>query len=97
MNCNSVWTTQNGVIGRKFISPNGGTIFLPAAGKRYNEMLSDEGWLGNYRTSTYENNPYYPWFVWGFYFDSGDDFGDVFTSNGSLRVWGLPVRPVRIN
>jgi hypothetical protein len=33
-NCSYTWTTQNGVKGGKFTGPNGGTIFLPAAGYR---------------------------------------------------------------
>ncbi|MBR2192648.1 MAG: hypothetical protein IJ910_04975 [Bacteroidaceae bacterium] len=31
-NCTSEWTTLNGVNGRRFTGPNGGTIFLPALG-----------------------------------------------------------------
>lgn len=34
--CNEEWITMNGVNGMKFIGPNGGTIFLPPAGFRWN-------------------------------------------------------------
>lgn len=34
-NCTSVWTTLNGVPGRRFTGPNGSSLFLPAAGERY--------------------------------------------------------------
>ena len=50
--CTSVWTTQNRVNGRKFIGPNGGTIFLPAAGYCYDDRLSVLGSFGHYWSST---------------------------------------------
>ena len=34
-NCTYTWTEQNGVNGGEFTGPNGGVIFLPAAGYRY--------------------------------------------------------------
>ena len=42
------WTTVNGVQGMKFTAENGNSIFLPAAGSRYGEEISDAGSLGNY-------------------------------------------------
>ena len=51
-NCSSVWTTQNGVNGRKFTGPNGGTIFLPAAGNVWDGELYDVGSGGYYWSST---------------------------------------------
>ena len=58
-NCTSTWTTQNGVNGRKFTGPNGGTIFLPAAGSRWFSDLSSAGSYGYYWSSAlYESNPY---------------------------------------
>lgn len=39
--CSYQWTTQNGVKGGKFTGPNGGSVFLPAAGNRwYGELLN---------------------------------------------------------
>ena len=37
-NCTSVWITLDGVDGRKFTGSNGGSIFLPAAGFRWDEL-----------------------------------------------------------
>ena len=51
-NCSSVWTTQNGVNGRKFTGPNGGTIFLPAAGGRWGGEFDVVGDWGYYWSST---------------------------------------------
>ncbi|WP_289158300.1 hypothetical protein [uncultured Muribaculum sp.] len=42
------WTTVNGVQGMKFTADNGNSIFLPAAGSRYGETVSDADAVGNY-------------------------------------------------
>ena len=66
--CSWTWTTQNGVNGQLVTGPNGGTIFLPAAGHRWYDTLYEEGKNGYYWSSSlnpnYENNAY------GLYFDS---------------------------
>ena len=51
-NTTSVWTTLNGVNGRRFTGKNGGTIFLPAAGNRsrYDDVLHNVGTDGFYWT-----------------------------------------------
>ena len=49
--CTWTWTAQNGVNGRLVTGPNGNSIFLPAAGCRYNTNLST-GSLGNYWSSS---------------------------------------------
>jgi hypothetical protein len=82
----SVWTTQNGVNGRKFTGSNGGTIFLPAAGERWYGVVVDVGWYGDYWSSTPR--------------DEYDANVLCFTSDnaywGSLyRLDGQSVRPVR--
>jgi len=87
-NCSSTWTTQNGVNGRKFTGPNGGTIFLPAAGSRWGDELGSLGSWGDYWSSTLnEGNPNY---AYGLGFDSDGaycyDYG---------RNYGHSVRPVR--
>lgn len=51
-NTTSEWTTLNGVDGRKFTGSNGGTIFLPAAGVRYDSGLNSAGIGGFYCSST---------------------------------------------
>ena len=57
-NCTWEWTTQNGVNGYKVTSKkNGNSIFLPAAGYRYDSYLSYAGsdglyWSSSLRTDT---------------------------------------------
>ena len=52
-NCSSVWTTFNGVKGRKFTSKkNGKSVFLPAAGDRWDDGLYYAGSYGSYWSST---------------------------------------------
>ena len=87
-NCTSVWTTQNGVNGRKFTGPNGGTIFLPAAGDRVYSKLSDAGSRGYYWSSTLDES--YPSLACGLDFVSGGAWWSV-----SGRWVGRSVRPVR--
>lgn len=89
-NCTSVWTTQNGVNGRKFTGPSGGTIFLPAAGERYNDRL-DNADCGYYWSSTFSD--WQPYCAWYLIFHSGA----VGVSCAGDRYYGLSVRPVRKN
>ncbi len=51
-NCSWEWTTQNGVYGQKVTGSNGNSIFLPAAGLRYNKVLADVDDYGNYWSSS---------------------------------------------
>ncbi len=90
-NTTSEWTTQNGVNGRKFTSKtNGKSIFLPAAGYRWNGELYYAGSLGGYWSSTlYEGGPFRARYL-------GFDSWDVYTY-GSNRYGGQSVRPVRQN
>jgi hypothetical protein len=55
-NTTSEWMTQNGVKGRKFVGPNGGTIFLPAAGFRWYGEFYYVGSYGYYWSSTLFEN-----------------------------------------
>ncbi len=85
--CTKTWTTQNGVEGWEVTGPNGNSIFLPAAGVRYDSNLYYAGSCGVYRSSSlYESNPDY---AYGFYFDSG-----YYNWGGYYRYWGLSVRAV---
>ena len=87
-NCTWTWTTQNGVNGRKVTGPNGNSIFLPAAGVRYNSSLYSAGSYGYYWSSSlyasYSNSAY------GLYFSSGYVVWD-----SGYRYDGQSVRPVR--
>ena len=85
--CTSTWTTQNGVNGRKFTGPNGGTIFLPAAGNRWLSGLLGAGY-GYYWSSAL--NESLPYGAWDLYFYSGGVYTDDYD-----RFYGLSVRPVR--
>lgn len=87
-NCTSVWTTVNGVNGRRFTGPNGNSLFLPAAGYRWSDDLYDAGGIGSYWSSSlYAGNPNYAWL---FDFNSGD-----YGMSGSSRRSGQSVRAVR--
>lgn len=84
----SVWTTQNGVKGRKFTGANGGIIFLPAAGYVWDGEFINVGSWGYYWSSTSGGD-------FGAY-QSSFYGGDVNTNdNWSDRDYGLSVRPVR--
>lgn len=87
-NCTWTWTTQNGVYGRKVTSKsNGNSIFLPAAGYRYDSSLNDAGSYGNFWSSSlYSDDPYRAYYV---YFSSSNVRRSHFS-----RYYGRSVRPV---
>lgn len=87
--CTSVWTTQNGVSGRLFTGPNGNSLFLPAAGYRWNESLYLVGSRGDYWSRTLSSG--YPGRAYGLYFYSGSVYW-----GSSYRSSGLTVRAVRV-
>jgi hypothetical protein len=86
--CTSVWTTQNGVNGRRFTGPNGNTLFLPAAGRRWHDGLGYAGDYGCFWSSSLHTG--YPDGAWSFDFGSGGTY--VYSSN---RYDGRSVRAVR--
>ena len=89
----TVWTTQNGVTGRKITSrSNGNSIFLPAAGYRYDSSLNSAVSHGLYWSRTlYLGNMAC---ARGRLFNSSE----VYTNdNYSYRCSGRSVRPVRIS
>ena len=86
-NTTVTWTTQNGVNGRLFTASNGNSLFLPAAGYRYNSSLYNAGSLGNYWSSSLTDGTYSAWFL-SFYSGS-------YSLYGWWRYRGLSVRPVR--
>ena len=85
------WTAQNGVNGMKFTGPNGGTIFLPAAGYRWGGGLYYAGDYGDYWSSTLYGGG--PDGAWGLYFVGGDASTYYYYD----RDIGHSVRPVRSN
>ena len=53
-NCDSEWTDEDGVAGRRFTSRiNGNSIFFPASGYYYGSSLLDRGSNGRYWSSTW--------------------------------------------
>lgn len=87
-NTSSVWTTINGIKGRKFTAPNGGSIFLPCAGYRWDGAFyhMDSGYF--WSSSLYESEPYFAYCL-----DVGSDGTGWYYS--SYRSLGRSVRPVR--
>jgi len=91
-NTRSVWTARNGIEGRLFIASNGNSIFLPAAGYRYDGKLMGVGTYGSHCSSSLAwNSPYSPLDTYYFAFANGDCAVNV-----SYRYIGRSVRPVRI-
>ena len=86
--CTWVWTTQNGVNGYKVTSKkNGNSIFLPAAGYRYDSSLYSAGSYGYYWSSSLDaGDPDYAYYL---YFSS-----DHVAWGSSYRYIGFTVRPV---
>ena len=90
-NCDTSWTTRNGVYGR-LVTGRGAyasrSIFLPAAGNGDESYLYDPGSYGYYWSSTpYSDDSY---IAWGLYFDSGNFCRDYLD-----RCYGRSVRPLR--
>ncbi len=87
-NCTWTRTTQNGVNGYKVTSKkNGNSLFLPAAGFRYESSLNDAGSGGNYWSSSlYASNPSGAFCL---YFDSSSVAWNYYS-----RDSGQSVRPV---
>lgn len=85
---NHTWTTQNGVNGRLFTASNGNSLFLPAAGDRWDDELDSAGSYGFYwSNSLHTNSPFHAWYF-SFYSD------DYYMRN-RCRGYGRSVRPVR--
>ena len=87
-NCTWTWTTQNGINGYRVNSKtNSNSIFLPAAGYRYDTRLNGVGDYGYYWSSSlYE---YHPGNAWSLGFIS-----DYVDGSRRSRYFGQSVRPV---
>ena len=82
--CSWVWTTVNGVNGYKVTGPNGNSIFLPAAGYRYDTSLDKAGSYGFYCSATIGSGSAMVYYLC---------FGKV-NSSETFREVGQSVRPV---
>ena len=89
--CTSVWTQQDGVNGRKFTGPNGGTIFLPAPGNRWGDEMYYAGSRGYYWSAALVGGSY-PLDAWGLFINLGG-----VDTNSFYRSYGRSIRPVRNN
>ena len=88
--CTWQWTERNGVNGQLVTGPNGNTMFLPAAGNRYDDKFQNVGSACYYWSRTiFPNYPYY--YAFRLYFNSElVDWGII------SRMYGFPVRAVRV-
>ena len=87
-NCDSEWTDEDGVAGRRFTSRiNGNSIFFPASGDRYGTGLSNRGSNGYYWSASLFSQTY----GYDMYFNSGG----VNPANYSNRFDGFSVRAVQ--
>ncbi len=87
VNCTHIWTTINGIWGRKFIGPKGSSIFMPAAGC-YSPNFRFAGSSGHYWSSTQYNK--YNYGACSFYLPSNYASSNEY----SYRSTGNSVRPV---
>jgi len=89
-NCSQQWTQRNGTYGQLVTGPNGNTMFLPAAGRRWLASLEFAGSWGYYWSRTLGSS--YPDVAYGLYFKRG---GSGWYDYG--RTCGIPVRAVRVS
>ena len=87
-NCTLIWTTQNGVNGRLVTSKaNNNSIFLPAAGYRYESDLYNAGPYGYYWTSSLGTS--FTYNAWNVVF-----YSNAVSEGGNGRYYGRSVRPI---
>ncbi len=86
-NCENTWAIQGGIYGYKITGPNGNSIFLSAAGYRYETSLGYTGESGGYWSSSPSGDGTYG--AYSLSFDSGY-FGRYWNN----RDYGRSVRPV---
>lgn len=86
--CDSEWTDEDGIAGRRFTSRiNGNSIFFPASGYRSGTGLSQRGMVGYYWNASLYSQTY----VFSLNFNSGN-VDPAFTND---RFKGCPVRAVQ--
>ena len=87
-NCDSEWTDEDGVAGRRFTSRiNGNSIFFPASGFRHGTSLYYRGTYGDYWSSSLNSQTS----GYGLYFNSSG----VDPAYTNLRFYGFSVRAVQ--
>ncbi|MBQ7279349.1 MAG: hypothetical protein IJR13_01310 [Bacteroidales bacterium] len=87
-NCTWKWITLNGVNGMCVTGPSGKSLFLPAAGERWDDETYGVGSRGLYWSSSlFEDYPNGAWYL-------GFGSGFHYVDNG-YRDYGFSVRPVR--
>lgn len=85
-NTTHTWTAQNGVNGRLFTASNGNSLFLPAAGYRWDDVHNSAGSIGYYWSSSLDTiSPYNAW-NFNFYVDSYYVFGFSRSDGRSVRA-----------
>lgn len=85
-NCIWTWGAQNGVSGYTVVGPNGNSIFLPAAGCRWDSVLYGVGSSGLYWSSSlYSSFPNYACYLL-FNFNSGGVDRDYYGRYGGHSV-----------
>ncbi|PZX16815.1 hypothetical protein LX69_01629 [Breznakibacter xylanolyticus] len=85
--CTYVWKTIDDVTGYEFTGPNGNKLFLPAAGSRTGNTISNKEVLGNYLTGSINKG--------NKDFNQSFTFGNGYADKGvSPRYTALAVRPV---
>ena len=86
------WVTVNGVKGRKITSKsNGNSIFLPAAGYRYDTALLYEGFYGDYWSRELDASDSYN--AYNLYFYPGGVDTNYYTRSDGLCVRAVRVKP----
>ena len=89
-NTTAIWISQNGVEGWLFTALNGNSLFLPNAGRRYEDILGF--WYSYYWSSSLYTGNYYPHGqAWYFYFY----YGEYYMTQYEDRCYGQTVRAVR--
>ena len=91
-NCTNQRTTVNDVEGRTFTGPSGGTIFLPAAGYRWDDECYSDGFTGYYWSST--QDPSYLGFAFSLFLRCDDKLNNDAWQINDYRYSGISVRPV---
>lgn len=90
-NCTRKGKQQNGVNGILITGPNGNSIFMPTAGSRWKDDLSEEDSSGYYWSSSLRPHSDYENYACHLYLHYSSS---NMNSNYSFRAKGLSVRPV---